>query len=152
MSASDLVIDLPDLAAMAAFGARIAAQLQAGDVVELRGDLGAGKSTLARAVLHALGHQGDVPSPTFTLIELYDGADMRLPVAHADFYRLDDPQEVLELGLEDYREGAALLAEWPENAGGFSREPACLTIRLEIAEQGRRAIVTGGKAWQGRMP
>ncbi|NVE93610.1 tRNA (adenosine(37)-N6)-threonylcarbamoyltransferase complex ATPase subunit type 1 TsaE [Altererythrobacter lutimaris] len=145
-------IELPDLAAMAEFGARIAAQLQPGDVVELRGDLGAGKSTLARAVLAALGHKGDVPSPTFTLIELYDDAAMRMPVAHADFYRLDDAAEVLELGLDDYREGAALLAEWPEKGGGFAHELACLTIELEIAEQGRRAIVSGGKAWQGRMP
>ena len=110
MSAPDFEFNLPDLAAMTAFGGRIAAQLQAGDVVELRGDLGAGKSTLARAILHALGHKGDVPSPTFTLIELYESANMRLPIAHADFYRLDDPEEVHELGLDDYREGAALIA------------------------------------------
>lgn len=152
MTDARTVYDLPDLAAMAALGARIAARLEPGDVVELCGNLGAGKSTLARGVLAALGYQGDVPSPTFTLIELYEGPHMRVPVAHADFYRLDDPKEVEELGLDDYREGAALLAEWPERAGGFAHEPACLTIQLEIAEEGRRAIVTGGKAWQGRMP
>lgn len=145
-------IMLPDLAAMASFGMRIAAKLQVGDVVELRGTLGAGKSTLAREVLAALGHEGDVPSPTFTLIEVYDGPQMRVPVAHADFYRLDDPDEVQELGLDDYREGAALLAEWPERAGGFAHEPGCLTITLEIEDDGRSAIVSGGKAWQERMP
>ena len=145
-------LQLPNLGAMTDFGARLAARLQPGDVVELRGELGAGKSTLARAVLEALGHTGDVPSPTFTLIELYDGPDLRLPLAHADFYRLDEPEEVHELGLDDYREGAALLAEWPDKAGGFAHEPACLTIQLEIAEEGRLAIVTGGKAWQKRMP
>lgn len=152
MSLSEERRDLPDLPAMTEFGARIAERLQPGDVVELRGSLGAGKSTLARAVLEALGHEGDVPSPTFTLIELYDSPQLRVPVAHADFYRLDDPEEVFELGLDDYREGAALLAEWPERAGGFAQEPACLTITLEIAEEGRRAIVTGGKAWQERKP
>ncbi|WP_394728418.1 tRNA (adenosine(37)-N6)-threonylcarbamoyltransferase complex ATPase subunit type 1 TsaE [Altererythrobacter sp. GH1-8] len=152
MKGGEAVYELPDLAAMAALGARIADRLQPDDVVELRGNLGAGKSTLARSVLAALGYQGDVPSPTFTLIELYDDPKMRMPIAHADFYRLDDPEEVQELGLDDYREGAALLAEWPERAGGFAHETACLTIRLEIADEGRRAIVTGGKDWQGRMP
>lgn len=152
MSEAETRFDLPDLAAMDDFGARIAAQLKAGDVVELRGTLGAGKSTLARAILYALGHEGDVPSPTFTLIELYGAQQMRLAIAHADFYRLDDPEEAHELGLDDYREGAALLAEWPEKAGGFAHETSCLTIKLEIAEEGRRAIVTGGKDWQERMP
>jgi tRNA threonylcarbamoyladenosine biosynthesis protein TsaE len=137
---------------MEAMGARIADKLRAGDVVELRGDLGAGKSTLARAIIAALGYEGDVPSPTFTLIELYDGPQLRLAIAHADFYRLDAPDDARELGLDDYREGAALLAEWPEKAGGFAHETACLTICLEIADEGRRAIVTGGKDWQERLP
>ncbi len=143
---------LPDLAAVARLGAAIAGKLRPKDVVELNGPLGAGKSTLARAILQALGHTGDVPSPTFTLIELYDGAEMRLPVAHADFYRLDDPAEVEELGLDDYRDGAALLAEWPEKAGGFSHEPGCLSIRLQVEDEGRSAIARGGADWLGRMP
>ena len=142
--------DLPDLAAMDAFGRAIAARLQPGDVVELTGELGAGKTTLSRAILAALGHEAEVPSPTFTILETYD--DLRVPVVHADFYRLDDPAEVLELGLEDYRDGAALLAEWPEKAGGFAHELQCLSIRLEKVGEGRRAIVEGRKAWQGRMP
>ncbi|QIG53118.1 tRNA (adenosine(37)-N6)-threonylcarbamoyltransferase complex ATPase subunit type 1 TsaE [Altererythrobacter sp. BO-6] len=147
-----MIVDLPDLAAMGAFGARIAAQLRAGDVVALSGDLGAGKTTLSRAILKALGHVGEVPSPTFTIIETYTAPPLRIPVVHADFYRLDDPAELRELGLDDYREGAALLAEWPDKAGGFKHEPACLAVTLESVGQGRRAIVEGGADWLGRMP
>ncbi|WP_296718730.1 tRNA (adenosine(37)-N6)-threonylcarbamoyltransferase complex ATPase subunit type 1 TsaE [Erythrobacter sp.] len=147
---------LPDLAAMAAFGARIAARLRAGDVVALTGGLGAGKTTLARAILAALGHEGEVPSPTFTIIESYDFPSLRLPVVHADFYRLEDPSELAEIGLDDYREGAVLLAEWPDHAGGFEREPGCLSILLEPAgesgEGGRIAIARAGLDWVGRMP
>ena len=145
-----MILDLPDLAAMASLGQRIAAQLRVGDVVALSGELGAGKTTLARAVLAALGHRGEVPSPTFTIVESYDSLDP--PTVHADFYRLDHPREAEEIGLEDYREGAALLAEWPERAGGFAREPGCLSVTLEKVGEGRRAIVEGAGAWQGRMP
>lgn len=147
---------LPDLAAMAHFGARIAARLQAGDVVALTGGLGAGKTTLARAILAALGHEGEVPSPTFTIIETYAAPPLRLAVVHADFYRLEDPRELAEIGLEDYREGAALLAEWPDHAGGFAHEARCLDIVLEAlgesGEGGRIAIARGGADWVGRMP
>jgi tRNA threonylcarbamoyladenosine biosynthesis protein TsaE len=143
---------LPDLAAMTEFGARIAARLRSGDVVALSGGLGAGKTTLARAVLVALGYRGEVPSPTFTIVETYDPPALRLPLVHADFYRLKHPAEAAELGLDDYREGAALIAEWPEQAGGFAHEPGCLQIALETAETGRIAIVEGGADWLGRMP
>ncbi|MFM7349512.1 MAG: tRNA (adenosine(37)-N6)-threonylcarbamoyltransferase complex ATPase subunit type 1 TsaE [Erythrobacter sp.] len=147
---------LPDLAAMTAYGARVAAALREGDVVALEGGLGAGKTTLARAILAALGHQGEVPSPTFTIIETYDSPPLRLPVVHADFYRLEDPAELAEIGLDDYREGAVLLAEWPDQAGGFALEPGCLGITLEpvgeSGEGGRIAIARGGADWLGRMP
>jgi tRNA threonylcarbamoyladenosine biosynthesis protein TsaE len=147
---------LPDLAAMAAYGARIAARLRAGDVVALEGGLGAGKTTLARAILASLGHAGEVPSPTFTIVETYAAPPLRLAVVHADFYRLEDPAELAEIGLEDYREGAALIAEWPDHAGGFAQEPACLAITLapvgESGEGGRIAIARGGRDWVGRMP
>ena len=145
-----MTVDLPDLAAMTAFGARIAARLRPGDVVALSGDLGSGKTTLARAVIAALGHEGEVPSPTFTIVETYDELDP--PLVHADFYRLESPREADELGLDDYREGAALIAEWPEKAGGFGHEPGCLSVRMEFAESGRKAIVEPGSDWLGRLP
>ena len=144
-----MTIDLPDLAAMDRLGARIAAQLRPGDVVALSGSLGSGKTTLARAIIAALGHAGEVPSPTFTIVETYD---LDPPLVHADFYRLERPREAEELGLDDYRDGAALIAEWPEKAGGFAHEPGCLSIALEIAGSGRKAIVEGGADWHGRMP
>ena len=145
-----MTTELPDLTAMAVFGARIGALLQAGDVVALSGGLGAGKTTLARAIIAALGYAGEVPSPSFAIIEVYDPPAVRLPLVHADFYRLARPEEVQELGLDDYREGAALLAEWPDHAGGFAHEPGCLSIRLETAEMGRIAIVEPGADWLGR--
>lgn len=143
---------LPDLAAVRAFARRIAGVLEPGDVVALEGELGTGKTTLARFILAACGYTGEVPSPTFTLIETYDPPATRLPIIHADFYRLERPAEARELGLDDYREGAALLAEWPSRAGGFAHEPACLSISLEIAGDGRTAIVEAGPAWQSRTP
>ena len=144
-----MIADLPDLAAMDEFGGRIAARLRAGDVVALSGPLGSGKTTLARAIIAALGHEGEVPSPTFTIVETYD---LDPPLVHADFYRLDSPREAEEPGLDDYREGAALVAEWPERAGGFAHEADCLSVTLEIAGNGRKAIVEGGEGWHGRMP
>lgn len=135
---------------MSTFAQAIAKKVQPGDVVALSGPLAAGKTTLARAILSALGHEGEVPSPTFTIIETYDS--LSPPVVHADFYRLETPDEAQEIGLDDYREGAVLLAEWPDKGGGFADEPGCLSIRIEIADQGRRVIAEGGADWLERMP
>ena len=146
-----MIIDLPDLAAMEQLGARLAEALRPGDVIALSGGLGAGKTTLARAIIAALGHQGEVPSPSFAIIETYDPPALRLPLVHADFYRLKHSEEVEELGLDDYRHGAALIAEWPEMAGGFGHEAGCLSIRLETADRGRKAIVEPGRDWLGRL-
>ena len=149
-----MIVDLPDLASMKSFGQRVAARLKPGDVVALSGELGAGKTTLAREILRALGHVSEVPSPTFTIVEIYD--DLSVPVVHADFYRLDQPEDTEELGLDEYREGAALIAEWPGQAGGFTREPACLSITLEFTGEnrggGRKAIVEPGADWLTRWP
>jgi tRNA threonylcarbamoyladenosine biosynthesis protein TsaE len=147
-----VTIDLPDLAAMETLGAGIAERLRAGDVVALSGPLGTGKTTLARAIIAALGYSGEVPSPSFTIVETYDSPSVRVPLVHADFYRLERVEEAEEIGLDDYRQGAALVAEWPEKAGGFSHEPACLSIALEFAEEGRKAVVEAGVDWLGREP
>lgn len=145
-----MIVALPDLEASQGLAQRIAADLRAGDVVALTGGLGAGKTTLARAIIAALGHDGEVPSPSFAIIEVYDPPLVRLALVHADFYRLEHPSEAEEIGLDDYRQGAALLAEWPENAGGFSDEPGCLSITVESTENGRRAIVRAGRDWLER--
>jgi len=149
-----VILPLPDLAAMDHLGAAIARNLRAGDVVALAGGLGAGKTTLARAIIAGLGHQGEVPSPSFAIIELYEPPMLRLPVVHADFYRLKRPDEAEEIGLDDYRQGAALIAEWPEQAGGFAHEAGCLSITLEpeAGGSGRIAIVEPGADWLGRIP
>ncbi len=147
-----MTVDLPDLAAMERFGRAIADALRPGDVVALTGGLGAGKTTLARSIIAGLGHDGEVPSPSFAIIEPYDPPGVRIPLVHADFYRLEEPDEAQEIGLDDYRDGAALIAEWPDHAGGFAHEPGCLSIMLETAGEGRIAIVEGGADWLGRMP
>lgn len=137
---------------MQRLGMAIAERLQPGDVVALSGGLGAGKTTLARAIIAALGHDGEVPSPSFAIVEMYDSPPLRVPLVHADFYRLNRVEEAQELGLDDYREGAALLAEWPEHAGGFAHEPGCLSITLEHRGEGRIAIVEPGADWLDRCP
>lgn len=143
-------LPLADLGAVTALGARIARLLRPGDVVALSGPLGAGKTTLARAILSGAGYAGEVPSPTFAILEAYDPPAVRLPIVHADFYRLGSPAEAEELGLADYREGAALLAEWPEKAGGFNGESGYLGIMLESEGEARVAIIEKGEAWLGR--
>jgi tRNA threonylcarbamoyladenosine biosynthesis protein TsaE len=145
-------IALPDLAAMDRFGRTIADVLRPDDVVALEGGLGVGKTTLARAIIAGLGHEGEVPSPSFAIVEVYDPPAVRLPLVHADFYRLAHPSEADEIGMDDYRQGAALIAEWPDHAGGFTHEPGCLSITLEVAEEGRIAIVEAGTDWVGRIP
>ena len=152
MSEGSFERPLPGLSAMDDFGRAIANELRAGDVISLSGDLGAGKTTLARAIIRGCGFEGEVPSPTFTIIECYDPPAVKLPLVHADFYRLERPPEAQEIGIDDYREGAALIAEWPEKAGGFAQEPACLSVTLEFAEEGRSAIVEAGPDWLGRLP
>jgi len=137
---------LPDLARdRSACPAHRAALLHPGDVVALSGGLGAGKTTLARAIIAALGYAGEVPSPSFAIIEVYDPPALRLRAVHADFYRLEDPRGGgRDLGLDDHRADAVLIAEWPGHAGGFAIEPTCLSIRLEILENERVAIVEAG--------
>ena len=139
------VFPLPDLDATSALGARIAAQLGVGDTVALQGDLGAGKTTLARAILTALGVDEAVPSPTFTLVQGYDTP--RLSISHFDLYRLKSPREMDELGLEEALETGAVLIEWPERAEG--RLPADrLTVELNLQDYGRRATLSGPARWQ----
>ncbi|GGI91562.1 hypothetical protein GCM10007973_29800 [Polymorphobacter multimanifer] len=142
-----MAIDLPDEAATAALGAAMAAVLRAGDVVALSGALGAGKSTLVRSMLRALGWEGEVPSPTFTLVQEYD---VTPPVWHIDLYRLNGPDEADALGL--FETDAALLIEWPERLE--DRLPAD-ALRLTLSGSGdapRRLTWNLPAAWKGRWP
>jgi tRNA threonylcarbamoyl adenosine modification protein YjeE len=139
-----MTVPLPDLAATAALGARIAKLLAPGDAVLLRGDLGSGKTTLARAILTALGVAEAVPSPTYTLVQAYDTP--RLAVSHFDLYRLKRAAEMDELGLDEALEDGAALIEWPERAEDRLPQDA-LTIHL-CADTERRAILEGPVRWR----
>lgn len=138
-------VPLPDLDATGRLGTAIAAGLQAGDAVALWGDLGTGKTTLARAILRALGVTGDVPSPTFTILQPYDTA--RLTVSHYDLYRLKSPREMDELGLDDALATGAALVEWPERAPE-ALPPEALHVRLSLDGGTRQAKLTGPSRWK----
>lgn len=131
---------LPDEAATLAFGARLVDFALSSELVLLHGDLGAGKTTLVRGYLRALGHRGAVKSPTYTLLESYEIASLR--VYHFDFYRIVDPRELGYIGIDDLMgEQAVKLVEWPVNAG--DRLPrADMEVRLGVEGLGRRIEIT----------
>ncbi len=140
---------LLDGAATEALGARIAAGLDVGDAVALEGDLGAGKTTLARAILRALGVTEEVPSPTFTLVQEYETP--RLTVRHYDLYRIANAREMGELGLDDALDEGAALIEWPERAAG--RLPA-QTLHVALSITGpvsRDAKLSGPAKWAAHV-
>ena len=144
-----LEIALPDPAATEALGARVAKALRPGDTVFLIGDLGAGKTTLARGLVRALcPDAGEVPSPTFTLVQTYhsEGFDLW----HVDLYRLERAEDCLELGLEDAFEAHACIIEWPERLGPLA-PPDRLEVRLEEDAGGRLARLAGVGAWRERI-
>lgn len=135
-----LKYDLDSATATEALGARLAAKITPGCILYLSGDLGAGKTTLVRGLLHALGHRGTVKSPTYTLVEPYQIGDWRL--FHWDLYRLADPEELEFLGLRDQLDGqAALLIEWPERGQG-ELPAADAEIALSYAGEGRACRLT----------
>ena len=141
---------LADEAATARLGAAIAAQLRAGEAVCLSGPLGAGKSTLARALVRTLTTADEeVPSPTFTLVQFYEGP--RLQVAHFDLYRLSNPDEAYEIGLDEALDEGAAVIEWPERLAG-RLPPDRLDIEIALGDDagGRRATLTPHGAWEGR--
>jgi tRNA threonylcarbamoyl adenosine modification protein YjeE len=138
-------LGLGDLAATTALGARIAACLRTGDAVALSGDLGTGKTTLARAILRALGISETVPSPSFTLVQSYETP--HLCVRHFDLYRIANSAEIDELGLEEALDEGAVLIEWPDRAQ--ARLPAD-RLRIELTLEGdkRTAHLTGPTRWR----
>ena len=142
------MILLPDESATEGLGRALAAQLRAGDVVALYGTLGAGKTTLARGVLRGLGFGGDVASPTFPIVQVYDTAP---PLWHVDLYRIEHDGEFAELGLDEARLDAALLIEWPERLPRLWAD--ALRLSLAIRPDGARALTAEvPPAWGGRWP
>lgn len=143
---------LADEAATTRLGQALARHLTAGEVVLLSGDLGMGKSTLARGLIRALTRPDeDVPSPTFTLVQFYES---RPPVAHFDLYRLEDPREVDEIGLYEAIDDGVALVEWPERLdedGDGALSPDRLSVTLETDGAGRRARLTGHGAWAEKL-
>ena len=147
-----IVVELTDESATAALAQRVAMQAQAGDVIALKGDLGSGKTSFARAFIRARGSGGEaVPSPTFTLVQVYDLPCA--PVWHFDLYRLRRAEEAWELGIEEAFVEAISLIEWPEQLGAIL--PA---DRLEIAllpgatPEARCAAIESGPSWAARLP
>jgi tRNA threonylcarbamoyladenosine biosynthesis protein TsaE len=150
-----IAIELPDEAATAALATRLARLVRRGDVIALKGELGTGKTSFARAFIRSrAGDDEIVPSPTFTLVQVYELPD--LSIWHVDGYRLRQPDEAWELGLEDaFRDGVSLI-EWPERLGSLVPDR-----RLEItfehgashgaAPEARRAIIDAGPEWAARL-
>ncbi len=145
---------MPHEAATLALGARLAAGIAPGRVIHLRGDLGAGKTTLVRGLLRALGEAGRIKSPTYTLVELYSLSSLNL--YHFDLYRFKDRTEWLNSGFREYfNADAACLVEWPERAGDLLSPPD-LEIRLEFDGDARRAFLesrtAAGSSWLSSLP
>jgi tRNA threonylcarbamoyl adenosine modification protein YjeE len=149
-----IVINLSDEAATAVLAARIAGLVTRSDVIALKGDLGSGKTTFARAFIRARGNQQDeIPSPTFTLVQVYEpAASGSAPVWHFDLYRMRASEEAWELGIEDaFNEGISLI-EWPERLGPLL-PPRRLQITLEFGNRPdtRRVTLDPGIGWQARL-
>ena len=133
----------------AAAGAALSRVARAGDVITLSGPLGIGKTAFARGFISALGHEGEVPSPSFAIVQPYE--DLEPPVWHVDLYRIELPSEIDELGLDAAAE-AVLLVEWPDRAGP-ERWPEALALSFELAQDGSRILTAQSPpSWEGRWP
>ncbi len=136
----------------AALAARLAAALRPGDVVALHGDLGAGKTTFARALIRARldDPAADVPSPTFTLVQTYEAGDTA--IAHFDLYRVEDPSELMELGWDDALTDEICLIEWPERAGArLPRTRLDVTLSFADSDAARHVMIERCGEWNGRL-
>ncbi|MFA6125006.1 MAG: tRNA (adenosine(37)-N6)-threonylcarbamoyltransferase complex ATPase subunit type 1 TsaE [Sphingomonas sp.] len=131
------------------FGVRLADLVVPGDVVTLSGPLGAGKTSIARGLLAALGLEGEAPSPSFAIVQPYAPPEVRLPVQHVDLYRIESPDEIGELGLDEAAGDSVLLVEWPERAPGWW--PEALALTLEMLPDGTRRLTADVPAgWKDR--
>ncbi len=143
---------LKDEQATLEVGRELGALLRQGDKLALSGTLGAGKTTLARGILEGLGYGEEVPSPTFAIVQQYEPPETRIPVAHVDLYRIDDPEEIPELGLDDILDVGAMIVEWPDRMPDSFWHDA-LKFELEITgDDNRRLTWSAGDAWKDRWP
>jgi tRNA threonylcarbamoyladenosine biosynthesis protein TsaE len=146
------VIHLADAQATHSAGMSLAPHLRPGDVIALEGDLGAGKTSLARGILAGLGLTEEAPSPSYALVIPYDPPLVRLPVWHVDLYRIEAPQDVEALTLDDALFDGALLIEWPERLG-HNPWPETLKLSLSHATSGGRSLTAKAPpSWEGRCP
>lgn len=144
------LLDSPE--ASEALGARLAEVVRPGDAIALSGPLGAGKTSIARGLLAALGLAGEAPSPSFAIVQPYAPPEVRLPVLHVDLYRIENPEEAEELGLDEARADSLLIVEWPERLGAAAWRDA-LWISLEVSPDGmRRLTAQVPAAWRDRWP
>lgn len=142
---------LADEAATAALAAAFAPLLRRGDIVGLSGGLGSGKTTFVRYLLAALGHEGEVPSPSFAIVQPYSHMTLGVLI-HADLYRIEHPAELAELGLDSSGDDSVLLVEWPDHAGPAAW-PDALRLTFEITGPDSRALTASvPAAWEGRWP
>lgn len=143
-------IILADPAATEAFGAWLGRIAHPGDVITLSGPLGAGKTSIARGLLAALGLTGEAPSPTFAIVQPYAAPETVIPVLHVDLYRIDDPSEIEELGLDEARAESLLVIEWAERAGAGAW-PDALALTLRTTPDGGRCLTARLPApWRAR--
>ncbi len=146
------MIRLADAVATEAFGAGLAEVAGPGDVIALSGQLGAGKTSIARGLLAALGLKGEAPSPSYAIVQPYEPPEVRYPVLHVDLYRIDDPNEAEELGLDEARGDSLLLVEWPERLADDYWADA-LWLTLTILPDGARGLTAKvPAAWKDRWP
>lgn len=133
-----------------ALGARLAAVAGPGDVIALSGPLGAGKTSIARGLLAALGLEEEAPSPSFAIVQPYAPPEVRFPVLHVDLYRIEQAEEAEELGLDEAREDSLLIVEWPERLGEDWWRDA-LWLSLELTPDGARVLTAKvPAAWRDR--
>jgi len=143
-------VKIKDEKAMLSFGRKLAKLLKPGDVITLSGPLSAGKTTLVRGLLSALGHKGEVPSPSFAIVQPYEM--LSPPVWHVDLYRIENPADLAELGIDDAGADGVLVVEWPEHAGRHMW-PQALALSLEVLLDDSRTLTAEvPAAWEGRWP
>ena len=150
---ASISLDLADQTATESLARRLAPLAHAGDVIALSGDLGAGKTVFARAFVRARGNPAeDVPSPTFTLVQVYPGNPGAADVYHFDLFRCEDPEEAIELGIDEAFAEAVSLIEWPDRLGPFLPSHSLdVTLAAGPSPESRHAVLTGGEEWLDRI-